>query len=89
MVEVEVRRGDVEGKVEEEEKELTSVIGRGERVILRNENYKDNGAGERVDPGVGGTAIPERGWDWRSRGRFGGGYEFFFTGRKHGRPGRS
>ena len=61
VVEVEVRRGDVEGKVEEEEKELTSVIGRGERVILRNENYKDNGAGERVDPGVGGTAIPEQG----------------------------
>ena len=61
VVEVEVRRGDVEGKVEEEEKELTSVIGRGERVILRNENYKDNGAGERVDPGWVGRQYLNRG----------------------------
>ena len=69
---VEVQRVDDEGKVEEanlehergvtnvaEEEELTSVIGRGERVILRNENYKENGAGERVDPGLGGAALPE------------------------------
>ena len=68
-----MQRGEEEGKVEEanlehehgvtnvaeEEKKLTSVIGQGERIILQNENYKDNGAGERSDPGLGGPVQPQ------------------------------
>ena len=46
---------------EAEEEELTSVIGQGERIILQNEIYKDNGAVERFDPGMGGPAVPEQG----------------------------